>query len=263
MKLLSLTAVFLIVGSVQGWAAEKSARSGASTTRKTDPQAPALRPPSPNADPAPATAPANSTLATQLSPADPSKSGQLPAYTSALSERAANAFTVKNWDEARKAYLEILKESPNNALTLSNLGSVEQGAGRLNEAKNYYTRALALNPGLTHIWTALGVVCYQTGDSYLGVSALTRAVHEDPTDAKAHNFLAVVAKKLGWLDAAEAELRRAIELQPDYANAHFNLALMYLERKPPAIELAKRHYGRAVALGAAKDEDVEERLKEK
>ena len=101
------------------------------------------------------------------------------------------------------------------------------------------------------------------GDTYQAVSALSRAIHEEPTDARAHNYLAVVVKKLGWLDAAEAELQRAIELKPDYANAHFNLALMLLERKPPAVALAKKHYEKAVALGAEKDELVEEKLKDK
>ena len=48
-----------------------------------------------------------------------------------------------------------------------------------------------------------------------------------------------------------------------YADAHFNLALMYLDRKPPALELARRHYEKAVSLGAEKDEVVEEKLKEK
>jgi Flp pilus assembly protein TadD len=104
-------------------------------------------------------------------------------------------------------------------------------------------------------------VSYEKGDLYLALHAISRAIHEDPTDAKAHNYLAAVSKKLGWLDAAEAELQRAIELDPNYANAHFNLALMYLERKPPGLELAKRHYEKAVSLGAAKDELVEEKLK--
>ena len=73
----------------------------------------------------------------------------------------------------------------------------------------------------------------------------------------------MVVRSLGWLDAAEAELQRAIELKPDYANAHFNLALMYLDRKPPARELARRHYERALALGAEKDDIVEEKLQAK
>jgi Tfp pilus assembly protein PilF len=62
--------------------------------------------------------------------------------------------------------------------------------------------------------------------------------------------------------AAEAELQKALELKPDYGIAHFNLALMMLEQRPPSIELAKRHYEKALSLGVAKDEVVEQRLKE-
>jgi len=191
------------------------------------------------------------------------KAGNLPLLTSGLAERAARAFGQKKWDEARAAYEEMLKLEPDNALVLANLGTVEQNSGRTTEAKRCYTRAVTLNPALTQTWLALGLMCNEAGDSYQAVSALTRAIHEEPTDPRGHNYLAVAVKKLGWLDAAEAELQRAIELNPSYANAHFNLALMYLDRKPPAIELAKRHYEKAVALGAEKDEIVEEKLKGK
>ena len=69
-------------------------------------------------------------------------------------------------------------------------------------------------------------------------------------------------KGLGWADAAEAELQKAIELKPGYGIAHFNMALMLLERRPPSIELARRHYDKALELGVAKDDVVERRLKE-
>ena len=200
---------------------------------------------------------------TSLGFANPSKTGTLPPLTTGLAERAARAFGQRKWDDARAAYKEMLQIEPNNALTLANLGTVEQKAGNNAEAKRCYTRAVAINPALAQTWQSLGLLCNEMGDNYLAVSALTHAIYEEPTDAHAHNYLAVVVKKLGWLDAAEAELQRAIELNPAYANAHFNLALMYLDRKPPAIELAKRHYEKAVALGAEKDEIVEEKLKEK
>ena len=196
-------------------------------------------------------------------PANEKKSGKLPAYTAALADRAAKAFSMRRWDEARTAYLEMLEADSTNALVLSNLGAVEQGAGHLPKAKEYFGKAVAINPDLTQAWLAWGLVCYDLGDNYLAASALTRAIDQAPTDAKAHNYLAVAVQKLGWLDAAESELRRAIELDPNYANANYNLALMYLDRKPPAVELAKHHYERAVALGAAKDPDVEKRLQEK
>lgn len=183
--------------------------------------------------------------------------------TTALSERATQAFGKKDWVTARKCYLEMLQEDPQNALILANIGTVEQQDGKLKEAQNYFARALMINPGLQQTWTALGLVSYELGDAYYAVSALTRAVHEDPTDARAHNYLAAAAKKLGWLDAAEAELRRAIELYPDYANAHFNLAVMYMDRKPPAIELARRHYETALSLGSGRDELIDEKLKQR
>ena len=47
---------------------------------------------------------------------------------------------------------------------------------------------------------------------------------------------------------------------PDYAIAHFNLAAMYLEQKPPAKALARRHYDKALSLGAEKDEVLERKL---
>ena len=199
----------------------------------------------------------------KLGIADDGKTGRLPGDTTGLAELAAQAFAKRDWDKARRHYLEILKVEPDNPLTLANIGAVEQQAGRLGEAKNYMLRAVKINPALQQTWLALGLVCNEMGDTYLAVSAFARAAHEDPLDPKAHNYLAVVARGLGWLDAAEAELQRAIELKPDYANAHFNLALMYLDRKPPALELARRHYEKAVSLGAEKDEVVEEKLKEK
>lgn len=199
----------------------------------------------------------------QLGYADDRKAGRLPGMTAGLATMAAQAFGKKEWDKARSAYLEMLRSEPDNPLTLSNLGAVEQQSGRLKEAKNYLLRAVQINPALQQTWLALGLVCHEMGDAYLAVSALSRAIHEDPSDAKAHNYLAVVARSLGWLDAAEAELQRAIELNPKYSNAHFNLALMYLDRNPPSVALARQHYDKAIALGAEKDDGVEEKLKQK
>jgi Tfp pilus assembly protein PilF len=61
----------------------------------------------------------------------------------------------------------------------------------------------------------------------------------------------------GWIDGAQQELRRAVELNPAYADAHYNLAVFYLQEKPTAIELAKRHYFKAIELGVEKDPSME------
>ena len=67
----------------------------------------------------------------------------------------------------------------------------------------------------------------------------------------------MAAGRKGWSDASEQELRRAVELDPGYADANFNLAVLYLRRTPPLYELARRHYQRALDLGAARDPVIE------
>lgn len=194
--------------------------------------------------------------------ADGGKTGLLPANTEMLGKKAAAAFAKKDWAAARSAYREMLDADPQNALAWANLGAVERQAGKSAAAIECFEKSVLHNPQLVQSWVSLGMICSETGDKYRALAAFARAIHEDPADPRAHNYLAICAKSLGWTDAAEAELQRAIELQPDYGLAHFNIALMYLERKPPATQLAKKHYDAALALGVEKDEIVERKLKE-
>jgi hypothetical protein len=200
--------------------------------------------------------------AAPINPAKMDKTGMLPPYTKVLGERAAAAFGKQDWPAARKAYQEMLELDDGNALIWANLGAVEQQAGDTKQALECFEKSVQINPKLAQTWTALGLMLQKQGDTYRAISCFTRAIHEEPEDARAHNYLAIAAKGLGWTDAAEAELQRAIELKPDYGIAHFNMALMLLERRPPALELARRHYEKALALGVAKDDVVERRLKD-
>ena len=83
----------------------------------------------------------------------------------------------------------------------------------------------------------------------------------DPRNPRARNYLGVVVGRKGWIDGAQVELRRAVEIDPNYSDAHYNLAVFYLEARPPSTELARRHYFRAIELGADPDPEIELSLK--
>ncbi len=51
-----------------------------------------------------------------------------------------------------------------------------------------------------------------------------------------------------------------MEIDPNYADPHFNLAVIYATQKPPALELARRHYKQALDLGIPKDAQLEKLL---
>jgi Tfp pilus assembly protein PilF len=148
-------------------------------------------------------------------------------------------------------------------------GLADFQAGRFVEAKQSFTRVTALlrkavhlDPDVTQSWLTLGIIAFRKGELDASLAALSQAVYLEPDNSHAHMYLGVLARKRGWLDAAEDELRKAVELDDSYAEAHFNLALVYMERRPPEIELARRHYYRARALGAAADADLDRLLKQ-
>ena len=197
----------------------------------------------------------------KIKEADTGKTGTLPAATTALADRAARAFSKHDWEGARKAYREMIQTDPENALAWANLGAVEQQAGGLEAAIACFEASVRFKGELAQSWLSLGLLYSGKGDRYRALACFARALHEDPVDARAHNYMAIEAKNLGWVDAALSELQRAIELNADYGIAHFNLATIYLEQKPPATTLAQRHYKRALELGVEKDEVIEQKLK--
>jgi Tfp pilus assembly protein PilF len=82
-------------------------------------------------------------------------------------------------------------------------------------------------------------------------------VEVNSQDITAHNYLGIVQAASGNGKAGEGEIMRAIEINPQYADAHFNLAVIYATGKPPARMMAKKHYAKAIELGAPPDPSLE------
>jgi hypothetical protein len=191
---------------------------------------------------------------------NPKEAGVLPPGTEDLAKEGAIASADMDWDKAKKAYEKLLKLAPENPLALSNLGAVEFRLGNLDAALGYLDRATRAAPGIAQNWLTMGLIHHDRGEPYLALSALARALQADPGDPRAHNYMGVVIRGLGWASGAETELQRAIALDPGYADAHFNLAVMYLDRTPPMLELARRHYYAALEYGAKPDEVIAQKL---
>jgi tetratricopeptide (TPR) repeat protein len=76
-----------------------------------------------------------------------------------------------------------------------------------------------------------------------------------------HNYLGCACSQKGWQEVAEKEFTKAIELNDNFADAHFNLALIYATEKPPSLEMARRHYKRALELGIQPNPQLEKLLR--
>ncbi|MEA3188789.1 MAG: hypothetical protein QOD99_2619 [Chthoniobacter sp.] len=185
---------------------------------------------------------------------------KISAAATAAAQAGLAAFGKDDMKGARIQFQKLLALAPENLTALVNLGSVEYRLHHNEEAEKLLKRAVRLNPDAGLAWLTLGVVYNEQNKSDAALASLSQAVLLEPKNARAHNALAATLWRKGWYLGAEDELKKTVELDPDFADAHFNLALVYLRRTPPAIELARRHYQRARDLGAAADAGIEKQL---
>jgi Flp pilus assembly protein TadD len=104
--------------------------------------------------------------------------------------------------------------------------------------------------------TTLGIVHYRQERLPDAENVLRKAIAINPQDFTAHNYLGIVLAATGKGSAGESEIMKALEINPQYADAHFNLAVIYATGKPPAKMMARKHYTKAVELGAPPDESL-------
>lgn len=185
----------------------------------------------------------------------------VPEIAREAAAEAMAAFSNRDYKRARRAYNKVLEIVPDNLVALVNLGVVEFADGKNDEAEKLLKRAVQIRIETPPAWLTLGMIYMDQGKNDEALAALTQACLYDPRNPRARNFLGVVVGRMGWVDAAQVELRKAIEIDPNYSDAHYNLAVFYLERKPPSIELARRHYYRALELGVEPDPEIEATLK--
>jgi Flp pilus assembly protein TadD len=183
-----------------------------------------------------------------------------PDEAQKLAKRALGALAKGDMESAKRDFLKVLQLAPDNVPTTINLGLVEYRQKNYPEAERLLVRAVRMQPETGLGWLILGVIEYDQDKLDAALAALAQAALWEPKNAMVHHYLGVTVGKKGWYSGAEDEMRKAIELQPNYAEAHFNLAVFYLQRNPPAVELARRHYQKALDLGAAPDPEVEKRI---
>jgi len=172
--------------------------------------------------------------------------------------RAKDAFDKQDYPQAENSFKEALKLSPDDYFGLSNLGVVEFQLGKMKEAEEVLLKASQKPLDSSFALTTLGIVHYRQERLVDAEKVLRKAVATNDQDFTAHNYLGIVLAASGNGKAGESEIMKALEINKDYADAHFNLAVIYATGKPPSKMMARKHYARAVELGAPPDPSLEQ-----
>jgi tetratricopeptide (TPR) repeat protein len=173
--------------------------------------------------------------------------------TKMIALQASKDYDKGDFDSAEKKYQQLLSLSPHDVETLNHLAAVEIHLNNRGETERLLKESLQQKLENPNAWLLLGLNELQEQRIDEAFAALVQATLYDPKNARAHHYLGIVAGRKEWHEISEASLRKAIELDPKYADAHFNLAVYYMRHNPPAMEAARRHYQRALDLGAPHD----------
>jgi tetratricopeptide (TPR) repeat protein len=156
---------------------------------------------------------------------DSARAHQLQGQSLEASDRPA---------EAEAEYKAALEKNPRLVEVLIALGDLArsdlaQTAERLEEARQYYQRAVEQAPGNYYALYGLGVCYAYAGNHARAIEVFRRALQQDPDSARAHLALGISLFESGQPEAAVTELETATRIQPKLRNAYFQLARAYFK----------------------------------
>lgn len=174
-----------------------------------------------------------------------------------LNTQAGEAVKVGDWTRAVDLYGKLVDRDPLNPMARANYGSALFRTSQFTAARIELEKATMMEPKAANSWATLALIYQREEKLWLALSAISRAVDLEPRQPRWRILLALILDQQSWRDAAEHQLLAALEIDPDSADAHFNLAVLSVQRTPPAVETARRHYRRARDLGADPDGKIE------
>lgn len=175
--------------------------------------------------------------------------------------QASKDYDAGQFSSAEKGYQRALSLEPHDVEYLNHLAATETHLNKTQEAERLLRESIQQKLENPNAWLLLGMTYLQEQRIDEAFAALVQATLYDPKNPRAQHYLGIVAGRKQWHEISEASLRKAIELDPNYADAHFNLAVYYLQHNPPVIEVARRHYQRALDLGAPHDPTMDAVMK--
>jgi len=137
----------------------------------------------------------------------------------------------RGFDAAREAFTRAIRLDPTSYEAHHYFGHVCTEAGEFERAAEEYEAAAAVRPDdyqalvfARQAYRALDRPADERSAAARQVAAAERALHADPTDARALSMSAGSLIVLGRVDEARAWTRRSCELEPDEPYVHYNAA---------------------------------------
>ena len=148
----------------------------------------------------------------------------LAAVPQSLLDSGAQALKSGDLPRADSLFRAYLKDHPDSAEALSNLGAVSARREQYGEAVAFYQRGLKANPQLTQIHFNLAVALGRLSRYPEAAAHLRTFIRTHPNEPRAYQLLGLCLTETGELRDALAALETSYKLNPRDASILYSLA---------------------------------------
>lgn len=146
-------------------------------------------------------------------------------HTARSAVHMAEAYQNRGYRNEAIASLRVAaRHDPSNPLVALRLAEILDDAGRVEEARTWYTRVIQRNAEEARAWMNLGLLAAREKKTHDALRLLARAVQVAPHDAIGRYNYAVALKSAGMVPQARTEAQWAVWLRPDFVEARRLLA---------------------------------------
>jgi len=151
-------------------------------------------------------------------------------------ELALEYLQQKDTAEALILLQEILDRKPDHVEALILYGRIMQERDNLEQAKQAYEKAIALDRSRENVFLLLGRIYLGEENDSEALRIFQALVEEHPRSYPGHYFLGKLFARQERYEAAEQEYKKALEIEPALLEPRFELLILYQRQgKPPAV----------------------------
>lgn len=175
-----------------------------------------------------------------------------------LLDHAKQLHQAGELDQAKKAYLKLLKKQNDNPNLLDLLGMLAYQQNDFTTAQSYFKRAVDLCADSATLYCHLGNSYKALGELDAAMDCYQAALNIDQNNPLACNNLGITHFLSGNAEKAVSCYKQAISHRPDFVDAHYNLAnsLIKLGQFEAALNILNdtlilfpKHFGALFQLG--------------
>jgi protein O-GlcNAc transferase len=149
-------------------------------------------------------------------------------------------------EAAGQIYRQILENFPDQPEALYYLGLISAGKGENEQAVNYISRSVAINPLNIDAFYNLGIIKRSLGDLMGAAGSFRKLIELSPGLSEGYLSLSDTLIAMGKGEEAIPYLEKAVAINPDILQAHYNLGIFAMQKRN--FSEAENHFRKALEL---------------